>query len=313
MECTKCLNSVRIGPPQPIPSTSCPLPIIEFGTIWHQNSMHYLPTRQEAAAAAREVRRAAQRTVFRLLKLRASTSWLSLHRNVSEASLTDCHGNTLLVHHRFIAATKCVKATAWIFLLVQEWSGQSRALWLPHSTASSNICEISPHLVEHLRQYIRQWHPHQLGIAGTFAGGDGVNFFFRDDENRILVGNRKDLKRPKVAVLRRHLLTRLRFLTCVKNLDCSRRYSTAGKKSSSRTERPPGRRRNGRCESPTLENYARCQVCQALDRAHCAARPMCACECAQRFQLVLGFHLAAFPGLPHAVYSSIIQSWARSR
>jgi hypothetical protein len=31
--------------------------------------------------------------------------------------------------------------------------------------------------------------------AGTFAGSDGANFFFRDDENRILVGNLKDLKR----------------------------------------------------------------------------------------------------------------------
>jgi cell filamentation protein len=32
--------------------------------------------------------------------------------------------------------------------------------------------------------------------AGTFAGSDGANFFFRDDENRILVGNVKDLKSP---------------------------------------------------------------------------------------------------------------------
>ena len=32
--------------------------------------------------------------------------------------------------------------------------------------------------------------------AGTFAGSDGANFFFRDDENRIVVGNAKDLKRP---------------------------------------------------------------------------------------------------------------------
>lgn len=31
--------------------------------------------------------------------------------------------------------------------------------------------------------------------AGTFAGSGGANFFFRDDENRILVGNLKDLKR----------------------------------------------------------------------------------------------------------------------
>ena len=32
--------------------------------------------------------------------------------------------------------------------------------------------------------------------AGTFAGSDGANFFFRDDENRIPVGDVKDLKRP---------------------------------------------------------------------------------------------------------------------
>ena len=31
--------------------------------------------------------------------------------------------------------------------------------------------------------------------AGTLAGSDGANFFFRDDANRILVGNLKDLKR----------------------------------------------------------------------------------------------------------------------
>jgi hypothetical protein len=32
--------------------------------------------------------------------------------------------------------------------------------------------------------------------AGTFAGSDRANFFFRDDENRILVGKLKDLKQP---------------------------------------------------------------------------------------------------------------------
>lgn len=29
--------------------------------------------------------------------------------------------------------------------------------------------------------------------TGGFAGSDGVNFFFRDDQNRILVGSLKDL------------------------------------------------------------------------------------------------------------------------
>ena len=32
--------------------------------------------------------------------------------------------------------------------------------------------------------------------AGTFAGSDGANFFFRDDENRIFVGNLRDLQGP---------------------------------------------------------------------------------------------------------------------
>jgi hypothetical protein len=32
--------------------------------------------------------------------------------------------------------------------------------------------------------------------AGTLAGSDRANFFFRDDENRVFVGNAKDLKRP---------------------------------------------------------------------------------------------------------------------
>ena len=40
--------------------------------------------------------------------------------------------------------------------------------------------------------YIATTTPGQT-YAGKFAGSDGVNFFFRDDENRILVGNLKDL------------------------------------------------------------------------------------------------------------------------
>jgi cell filamentation protein len=32
--------------------------------------------------------------------------------------------------------------------------------------------------------------------AGTFAGSDGANFFFRDEGNRVLVGKLKDLKQP---------------------------------------------------------------------------------------------------------------------
>ena len=44
--------------------------------------------------------------------------------------------------------------------------------------------------------YVATTTPGQ-NYAGTFAGSDGANFFFRDDENRILVGNLKDLKRPQ--------------------------------------------------------------------------------------------------------------------
>ncbi len=40
--------------------------------------------------------------------------------------------------------------------------------------------------------YVATTTPGQ-SYAGKFAGSDGVNFFFRDDENRILVGNLKDL------------------------------------------------------------------------------------------------------------------------
>jgi cell filamentation protein len=43
--------------------------------------------------------------------------------------------------------------------------------------------------------YVATTTPGQ-SYAGTFAGSDGMNFFFRDDENRIFVGNLKDLKRP---------------------------------------------------------------------------------------------------------------------
>ena len=32
--------------------------------------------------------------------------------------------------------------------------------------------------------------------AGTFAGSDGENFFFRDEENRVFVGKLSDLKQP---------------------------------------------------------------------------------------------------------------------
>ena len=43
--------------------------------------------------------------------------------------------------------------------------------------------------------YLATTSPGQ-SYAGTFAGSDGANFFFRDEENRIFVGNLEDLKRP---------------------------------------------------------------------------------------------------------------------
>src|SRR5438093_12458245 len=48
----------------------------------------------------------------------------------------------------------------------------------------------------------------------------------------------------KVAILRHHLLDKVPVPICVKNGACSRRCSTAGKKSSSRTEQLLSRRRN---------------------------------------------------------------------
>jgi hypothetical protein len=32
--------------------------------------------------------------------------------------------------------------------------------------------------------------------TGTFAGNDGANFFFRDEDNRVLVGKFSDLQQP---------------------------------------------------------------------------------------------------------------------
>ena len=48
----------------------------------------------------------------------------------------------------------------------------------------------------------------------------------------------------KVAVLRRHLLDKVPVSDLCEELACSLRCSTTGKKSFSRTERPPSKRRN---------------------------------------------------------------------
>ena len=61
-------------------------------------------------------------------------------------------------------------------------------------------------VIAHLERSQFKWNDVYLtttasgqSYAGTFAGSDRANFFFRDDENRILVGNLKDLKRAAEA------------------------------------------------------------------------------------------------------------------
>jgi cell filamentation protein len=58
-------------------------------------------------------------------------------------------------------------------------------------------------LITHFETNAFNWNDIYLAMttpgqtyAGTFAGSDGANFFFRDGENRIFVGNLKDLRRP---------------------------------------------------------------------------------------------------------------------
>ncbi len=40
---------------------------------------------------------------------------------------------------------------------------------------------------------LRRLTPGQT-YSGVFAGSDGANFFFRPEQNRVLVGNLKDLE-----------------------------------------------------------------------------------------------------------------------
>ena len=56
---------------------------------------------------------------------------------------------------------------------------------------------------------------------------------------------RKTTLLRKMAMLRRHLLDKVAVSDLCEELGLHRRYSTVGKKSCSRTERPPSRRRNG--------------------------------------------------------------------
>ena len=69
----------------------------------------------------------------------------------------------------------------------------------------SNTERIQPlaKVIAHLERSQFGWNDVYLATTtpgqsytGAFAGSDGANFFFRDDESRIFVGNLKDLKRP---------------------------------------------------------------------------------------------------------------------
>jgi integrase len=48
------------------------------------------------------------------------------------------------------------------------WHGKIQTV---KSLKGNRLCEISPQLVEHLRQYVRQWHPNQLGLLFTTSNG----------------------------------------------------------------------------------------------------------------------------------------------
>jgi hypothetical protein len=56
-------------------------------------------------------------------------------------------------------------------------------------------------VIEHLNRNDFNWNDFYLATTtsgksyvGTFAGGNGPNFFSRDEQDRILVGNVKDLQ-----------------------------------------------------------------------------------------------------------------------
>jgi cell filamentation protein len=58
-------------------------------------------------------------------------------------------------------------------------------------------------VIAHLEENRFNWNDIYLATttpgesyAGTFAGSDGINFFFRDDQNQIFVGSLSDLKMP---------------------------------------------------------------------------------------------------------------------
>jgi integrase len=48
------------------------------------------------------------------------------------------------------------------------WHGKIQTV---KSLKGNRLCEISPQLVEHLREYLRQWHPNQLGLLFATSNG----------------------------------------------------------------------------------------------------------------------------------------------
>jgi integrase len=48
------------------------------------------------------------------------------------------------------------------------WHGKIQTV---KSVKGNRLCEISPQLVQHLRQYLRQWHPNQLGLLFATSNG----------------------------------------------------------------------------------------------------------------------------------------------
>ncbi len=51
----------------------------------------------------------------------------------------------------------------------KAWHGKIQTV---KSLKGNRLCEVSPQLVEHLRQYVRQWRPNQLGLL--FAKKNGT-------------------------------------------------------------------------------------------------------------------------------------------
>ena len=70
------------------------------------------------------------------------------------------------------------------------WHGKIQTV---KSLKGNRLCEISPQLVEHLRQYVRQWRPNQLGLL--FATKNGTPWdtdVVRKRKLYLLIGKAED-------------------------------------------------------------------------------------------------------------------------